>query len=147
MGLISAFVLVGVRRVIPTLFLASLGILLACYAFFGKSFAYLGVAPIFVGELMLLFAVIAALASGSLPVLMRGGITWLMLAWSLWGAVRTVPFIATYGTDALRDGALWGYSVFALAVAACVLSTRSVFSVASQYGRWVTRFAAWLPSR
>ena len=144
-GVISAFLLSGVRRGIPRLFLASLGILLGCYAFFGKSFAYLGVAPIFIGELMLVFAVIAAFASGSLPVLMRSGVTWLMLAWSLWGAVRTVPFIAAYGTDALRDGALWGYSVFALAMAGCVPGTRSVFSVTSQYGRWVTRFAAWLP--
>jgi hypothetical protein len=37
-----------------------------------------------------------------------------MLLLSGWGAVRTLPFLARYGSDALRDAVLWGYCAFAI---------------------------------
>ena len=138
-------VLVCFRRELPRAFLGCLGIVLLGYAFLAKSFAYLGVPPVFIGEVVLAFGVVAALASGSLLLVMRSSVTWLILVWSLWGAVRTAPYLGVYGPEALRDAALWGYSAFALAVAACVLSTQSVRSVTRHYGGWVTRFVAWLP--
>ena len=46
---------------------------------------------------------------------------WFLVAFMLWGAIRTVPFLGTHGLDALRDGALWGYAIFAFIVAAAVI--------------------------
>ncbi|MQA28757.1 MAG: O-antigen ligase domain-containing protein [Luteitalea sp.] len=133
-------------RAIPGAFLATLGIVLAGYAFLGRSFAYLGAPPLFIGEMMLALGLVAALVSGSLLSLVRSPVTWLILAVSAWGAMRTLPYIGTYGLDALRDATLWGYGAFALTVAACVLSTRSVPIIARHYEKWILWFAAWLPA-
>jgi hypothetical protein len=40
----------------------------------------------------------------------------------LFGAMRTIPYLAEYRIDALRDGVLWGYGVFSLVVAGAILS-------------------------
>ena len=42
------------------MFLVFVGISLFGYTFLGKGFAYFGVSPLFVGELLLLFGVLAA---------------------------------------------------------------------------------------
>jgi hypothetical protein len=141
-----ALVIIGFRRVIPAVFLGSLGIALAGYAFLGRSFAYLGAPPVFIGELMLALAIAAALLSGSLVAVARSPVVWAIVALSVCGLLDTAPYLSTYGLDALRDAALWGYGAFAIAVAACVLRTGTVRSVTRSYGGWITLFAAWLPA-
>jgi hypothetical protein len=133
-------------RALPATFLFMLGIVLLGYALFGRSFAYLGAPPVFLGEILLVMGILATLASGSLLTVARSPVIWLVVLWAIWGAFRTVPFLATYGIDALRDATLWGYSVFAVTVAACVLSTRSVPEVARRYSGWVMGAALWLPA-
>lgn len=131
---------------VPGAFLKSLGVVLLGYACLGRSFAYLGSPPFFIGELMLAFAIVAALASGSLLAVARSPVTWLIIVLAACGAVQTIPYLGPYGLDAFRDAALWGYGGFALAVAACLLSTDSLPAAVSQYGRWLTPFVIWAPA-
>ncbi len=90
-------------RFVARLFLGALGVVLLGYAMFGRGFAYLGVPPLFVGDITLAFGLLAATLSGALPLVFRSRLAWLLIAFSIWGALRTIPFLHSYGIDALRD--------------------------------------------
>ena len=102
-------------------FLWLLGFTLVGYACFNKSFAYLGVAPLFIGEVTLLIGLIAAATCRTATLRRVAVLAVPLLAFMAWGAARTLPFVGEHGIDALRDGVLWGYGLFALAVAAVLL--------------------------
>src|SRR5205823_255185 len=71
------------------------------------------------------------------------GLELLVIVFMLWGAARTLPYISTYGIDALRDGVLWGYGGFALA--ASVSARPEHFERLRQlYARLVPFFLAWV---
>jgi hypothetical protein len=73
--------------------------------FLGRGFAHLGLPPVYVGDLVLLLGVVAA-GFSILRFGLRVSVTpvvWLLLALVAWGAVRTIPYLPTYGVDALRD--------------------------------------------
>lgn len=101
--------------------LVGLSVLLFGYAVFGRSFAYLGVPPIFIGEVML--------AGGlALLLLVRRPVTLIAAppmaaaaALLAWVALRTVPYLSGYGLDAPRDAMVAGYALYAAVVAALVL--------------------------
>ncbi|MFN3597714.1 MAG: O-antigen ligase family protein [Rubricoccaceae bacterium] len=101
-------------------------VLAACllgYALLGRAFAYVGVPPLFIGEvvlglgLLLLVTRARALASLSgMPVL---GLLLLLIAW---GLVRTLPYVPEYGLNAFRDWMVLGYGLFAFVAAGLILS-------------------------
>jgi hypothetical protein len=145
-GLIALGVVVYMAMLftaLPRIFLGALGIGLLGYAFFGRSFAYLGAPPLYVGELMLLLGLVAALASGRLLAAARSPIVWSIAALSLCGAAQTVPYLRLYRIDALRDAAVWAYGLFTVLVAACLLNTGFMDAALTHYGKWVGRFVAW----
>lgn len=133
-------------RLVVRLFLLGLAGLLAGYMFLGRGFAHIGFGPIYIGDWMMFlglavtaFAVIRAGARA--PVTLTVG---LLLAFAALGAVRTLPYLGTYGIDALRDGTVWGYSAFALIV--YLLVDRTVALEAFRLYGWVVPiFALWLP--
>ena len=125
--------------------LIGLGLLLAGYAFFDKGFAYLGVAPLFVGEVTLALGLLAAAVGGGMRQALRSPLSWLLIAFALLGAVRTIPYLGTYGLDALRDAVVWGYGAFALLVCAFLLRSGWLSSVPERYGRLLPWFLGWLP--
>jgi hypothetical protein len=133
------------RRAMAGAFLRVLAIVLAGYALFGRSFAYLGIPPLYVGDLTLALGVLAATTGGSLGWLVRSPVAWLIAAFAAWGALRTAPYTATFGFEALRDAALWGYALFTPVVAACIVRTRSLPAIVTGYGRWILVLAVWLP--
>lgn len=143
-GLLS-MTMVRFRSVLPAAFLSALAVVLAGYALFGRSFAYLGVPPLFIGEMMLAFAIGATLSSRTLPAVLRSPVIWLILLLAVLGLARTVPYVGRYGIDALRDATIWGYGAFAIAVAACVIRTNAMPVLADKYSGWLTLLAAWLP--
>lgn len=103
-------------RYLPILALGFAG-----YVVLGKSFAYLGVPPLFVGEMLFALGLLAFLASGcttalltTVPALSAA----LLMGWVL---LRTLQGIGTYGVDALRDGAVALYGGFAFIVAALIV--------------------------
>jgi hypothetical protein len=140
---VLAFVLYFNAR-LPGLFLAALGVCLFGYTFLGKGFAYFGVAPLFVGELLFGVGLLAAAVVGLGPAL-RSPVIWLLLAYAAWGAARTLPYLGTYGLEALRDATVWGYSAFAVFVASFVLRLRAWAPALAGYGRWFWWFAFWSP--
>lgn len=132
-------------RALPRVFLGLLWTLILGYTFLGRSVAYLGAPPVFVGEIMLAFGLVAALASGrrALLELSRSPVAWLIVVWALWGVSGTLPYVGRYGTDALRDAVLWGYGAFALTVAACLLSAEALKTVVEKYRTWMVMLAVW----
>ena len=100
------------------------------YGIIGRGFANLGFAPIYVGEVVLVLGLWAALRSGSLPKLFQYTTSKVLLAFILWSLAMTIPYIPTYGVLSLRDGVLWGYSAFGLIVAALVIASPPTF-------RWI----------
>jgi hypothetical protein len=83
------------------------------YALFGKGWAYVGIPPLFIGDVVLVLGV------ARLLLLTRGwgGIflsppLWLLLVLMGWGLLRTWPYVTTYRVDALRDAVVWGYAAF-----------------------------------
>jgi hypothetical protein len=132
-------------RRLPRLFLGALGVLLIGYAFFGRSFAYLGVPPIFVGEMVLALGLLAALVSGGLLAVFRQPLAWVLVAFAGWCATRTVPYVRTYHLDALRDAVLWGYGVYALLVPAFLPRSGWIRKVPRWYARVLPWFVLWVP--
>ncbi|WP_095509599.1 O-antigen ligase family protein [Rubrivirga marina] len=126
-------------------YLVGLGWLLLAYALLGRGAAYLGVPPVYVGELAMGIGLITAGARLSLAA--RTPLVQLLVVFMLWGAACTAPYLSTYGVAALRDAALWGYGCFAIVVAALLLEDpERLRDVILRYRRFVVVFGAlaWL---
>ncbi len=118
--------------------------LLAGYACLGRSFAYLSVQPVFIGEIVLTLTLCWSLLNGTLWAPFRSKLAWVLLLFAGWGALRTLPYLSIYGVDALRDAAIWGYSAFALVVAGGLLRCKSLPNVARLYARFAPLYLAWI---
>jgi len=124
-------------------------VVLAGYALLGKGFAYLGVPPLFVGEVALAIGVFSLLVLAVLgrwqvgayrpPLLLAT-----LLAFMTWQAARTAPYVPIYGLDAVRDGALWGYATFALCIAALV-PRKAIDRIVAGYGKMIVPYLLWSP--
>jgi hypothetical protein len=147
LGLLAAVGLAGLaailvmgRRSISLFHAASAGLLIG-YAFLGRGLAHVGVPPLYLGEIVLALGLIAFLFR--LPVRLRPTHVLLVL-FMFWGLLGTVPYLATYGLDALRDGVAWGYAVFALVLSVTV-AARHVERVVAWYRRVLPIFIVWVP--
>lgn len=108
-------------------FLGALLVVMTGYAFGGRGFAYVGVAPLYIGEMTLALGLGALFATGIRARF--GGLQLLLLMFIGWGVVTTVPYLGDEPFDALRDAAFWGYALFALIIWG-VVSRREQFYVA-----------------
>jgi hypothetical protein len=127
-------------------FATVLAILLAGYMLLGRGFAHLGAPPLYLGEFVLGLGLLAtAYAAVRLRLLFaRSWIAILLVLIMTLGLVRTVPYLGTYGVNALRDAVLWGYGSFALMI--YVLADRTWLDRSARlYGVMVPLFAAWVP--
>lgn len=115
LGAGALFMMFWLRERFVSFFLVAQGVLLAGYALFGRALAHVGVPPVYVGELAIGIALL------SLPFSWRRArfsrLEGLLAAFMLLGLFRTVPYVQRDGIDALRDATLWGYGIFAFAVA------------------------------
>jgi len=127
-------------------FLLTLGALLVGYAFLGRGFAHLGVPPLYLGEFVLGLGLAATVVAAVRTRLQtsRSRLVALLLVFMLMGLIHTVPYIPTYGADALRDATVWGYAVFALML--FVLLDRDwVLRLFRLYGYAAVAFLFWGP--
>ena len=94
---------------------------LAGYAVLGRSFAYLGFPPFYIGEITLALGIAAALTAGNLTsaILNLPGLSLALLM--LWTAFRTIPYWNTYGLDAPRDAMIVFYGLFSYVIASLIL--------------------------
>ena len=129
----------------PGLFVPALGILLAGYAFFGRAFAHLGVAPVYVGEIVLCIGLLAILTDRERWAAFRSPIAWFYLAFAVWGAARAVPYFRIYGVDVLRDSVTWAYGAFALLVPAFAIRKGWLATLFDRYARWLPVLVIWIP--
>ena len=130
---------------LPGFFLGGLGMLLLGYAFAGRSFAYLGIPPLYVGEIVLAIGVFSLLVCGGIQRVLKSPISWVLIIFALWGAIRTVPYLQIYGIEALRDGVIWGYGIFGLLVPAFLLKREYFFQVLPLYQKWIMLLLIWIP--
>src|SRR5262245_55531552 len=120
------------------IFLAVLGLALVGYATLGKSFAYLGLPPLYVGEFVLLVGLTALIGSRAPLVAMCVGLPCQLLALLMgWVMLRTIPYIGEHGLDALRDSVIVTYGLLGLIMIAVLIEDpRRLPRVVSAYGRF-----------
>lgn len=122
-----------------------LGPLIAGYLLFDRAFAYLHLpgTSLYVGEIVLAVGALGAVAASRyLRVPVRDELILALLAvFMLWGLIRFLPDVSTYGIDAVRDSALWYYALFAFF--ACAALARSP-NLAERLVTQLTRLTPWL---
>jgi hypothetical protein len=129
----------------------ALAVVLAAYLLFDRAAAYIHVpgTPLYLGECLLVVGFAGcATATGYLRCALRDEPLFaILIAFVLWGLVRAVPHVSTYGvTFTVRDSALWYYSLFAvLVVAATLASPELPYRLARQLSRFVPWILIWLP--
>lgn len=113
-------------------------LLLLGYALAGKMFAYLGVAPVYIGEIVLILGTCGFVVSVRRWMALRNWALVPLLLFMAWGALRTLPGLSEYGTLALRDAVVWGYGWFAVLIVS-VLATRrfALERLLTMYSRFV----------
>lgn len=94
------------------------------YALMGRGFAYAGVPPVFIGEVVLVLGALAALRSGALPTALSTLPSLTLAAYIAWVGIRTLPYVQAYGVEALRDSVVAMYGAFAFIVAALLVERR-----------------------
>ncbi|WP_412060253.1 O-antigen ligase family protein [Rubrivirga sp. IMCC45206] len=135
------------RRTAVARYVAILGGCLVGYALLGRPFAYIGVPPLFIGEMLLLAGLAIAASSGGLGAALRAWPIRLWLVLAVWAVIRTVPYLGVYGLDAARDLMLVGYGAYAVIVAAVLLADpEGLRTLAERYHRFAIAFLAviWL---
>lgn len=103
-------------------YIAALGVCLLGYALLGRTFAYVGLPPVFIGEIMLLVGLMVAAGSRKVAEILAN---WPMRFWLVlmaWTVVRTVPYLGRDGLDAPRDAMLVGYGLYAIIVGSLLLA-------------------------
>ena len=98
-----------------------LGFLLVGYATFGKGFAYIAIPPVFIGEFVLFLGLVVILRSGCGIAVFASVPTVFLVLLMLIVIARTVPYIGTYGVNAVRDSVVVIYGLFAFIVIALLL--------------------------
>lgn len=114
----------GERVSLQRLFLTCLFVLLTGYATMNKGFAYIGIPPLFVGEIVLLLGLLATLDARNIALILSDRVMVSVGLFMLWGAARTIPFLATTPFFALRDSVIWSYGLYAFCIVSALLSDR-----------------------
>jgi len=127
-------------------FLSLLGVVLLGYALAGRGFAYVGVPPLFVGELTLAVGLVAMAYARGWQQVLRCRLVWPVLALGAWGLARTLPFVGEHGVASLRDAVVWGYAASAIIVATLVVERPArLAGLVLAYRRFVPLFLIGAP--
>ncbi len=102
-------------------FLGWLTWVLLGYALLGRTFAYVGVNPLYIGEITLLFGLLALYYSKTFLYVIQYAPAKLLFGLIFWGLLTTIPHVPTYGIDALRDAVIYAYGVFTFIVAGLLI--------------------------
>ena len=130
----------------PWYWLNFLCLSLVGYALLGRGWAYLGVPPVYVGEVVLEYGLISALLFARWREITSVGPFCVLLALTGWCLCRTLPYVSTYGTDTLRDGAVWGYAAFAFVLFAQLTARPTMLAaLLRRYARFNWVFLAAMP--
>ena len=121
------------------------GVLLG-YAMLGRGFAYLGLPPLYIGEITFLTGIVIFWRTRCLAGVLTTLPALLLAATMAWVLLRTLPFIDAYGVDALRDSVVVMYGGFAFIVAALLLEDgRRMNKIVQSYGAFLNIYVPVLP--
>lgn len=124
-------------------YLVLLAIVLLGYALMGKGFAYLGIPPLYIGEITFLAGILVFRRIGAFAGVLATLPALLLVVLMAWVVTRTIPFIGIYQFDALRDGMVVIYGCFAFIVIALLLEdARRINFVLRYYGVMLLCFPA-----
>jgi hypothetical protein len=130
----------------------ALGVLVVAYLFLDRGIAHLHLpkTPAFIGELTLSLGVIALLFGTQWlrRALAHDALLSILVAYMLWGLLRTVPNFPVFGIQATtRDAALWYYAGFAIAlIAAATALPDLIWRLVRGFRRVVPWLTVWLPT-
>jgi hypothetical protein len=116
--------LTGARPIAHTgdRYFALMCVMLLGYALGGRGFAYWGVNPIFIGDIMLVVGVFVIFKSNVIPRLTGIRMLIPLFIFMCWGAACTIPYIDKYAKDAIRDAVVWGYGTYAFIVCGLLIA-------------------------
>ncbi len=121
------------------------GVLLG-YAMIGKGFAYLGLPPLFIGEIALSAGLVVMLRTGCLIAALATLPSLVLAATMIWVLLRTLPYVGVYGFDALRDSVVVMYGGFAFVIIALLLEDgRRINSMLWSFGTFVSIYVPAIP--
>jgi hypothetical protein len=121
------------------------GVLLG-YAMIGKGFAYLGLPPLFIGEIALSAGLVAMLRTGCLIAALATLPSLVLAATMIWVLLRTLPYVGVYGFDALRDSVVIMYGGFAFVIIALLLEDgRRINSMLGSFGVFLSIYVPTIP--
>lgn len=100
-------------------------ITLAGYAILGKTFASIGVPPLYIGEVLLVAGLLVLWRTGCGLASCATPASRILLVLLAWVVLRTVPYVGPYGADALRDSVIVTYGIFCLVVVALLIEDPS----------------------
>lgn len=127
-------------------YLLFLGCVLMGYALDGRGFAYLGVPPLFIGEIALLLGIGVLLRAGAWRRLWEAPPIIVLSAFFLLGIGQTAANYSEYGMDALRDAAVFYYGAFAVIVAGLLINEpRRLTQLLGLYYRFIPIFLIGIP--
>ncbi len=127
-------------------YLLLLSAVLFGYAILGKGFAYIGLPPIYVGEIAFLAGIVVFWRTRCLFGVLTTLPALLLAAMMAWVLLRTLPFIDVFGFDALRDSVVVMYGGFAYIVTALLLEDgRRVGKIVQYYGRFLNIYVLAIP--
>jgi hypothetical protein len=130
----------------PRRFVTFLCLVLLGYSLLGRGFAYLGIPPLFIGEVSLVLGLVTLLRARDWQTLLADKAIWPLLGLFAWGALQTLRHLPEYGIDSLRDAVCWAYGGFAVVMAAQVRNDPGTLERLVQlYRRFVKLFLAGIP--
>ena len=140
--IVSVVWLLGRGAGVTRVFLGALAVIVIGYAFFNRAFAYVGISPLFVGEVVLGLGILAFIYS--IRRWRLTPVTFVILVLMGWGALQTIPYLPQYGVDALRDAVAWIYAAFAL-ILVTVLRPTQMPTAVRLVRRVIPYLLVWLP--
>lgn len=102
-------------------FVMLLTVLLVGLAMGGKGFAYVGINPIFIGEVSLLIGLVVVGLEPRFVRVFESPLMTLVALFMAWGLIRTIPYLPTHRVNALRDAVVWGYAAWSMIVAGLLI--------------------------
>ena len=126
--------------------LAFWSFLVAGLAIGGRGFAYIGLPPLFISEIVLVCGVAVLLLQPRWRELLGQPTTLITLCLMGWCLLRSLPYVGVYGIDSIRDFMLVGYATIGLVVAGVIISyPRSIPILIGRYRRFAKVFLAVMP--
>src|ERR1700687_17162 len=127
-------------------YILALSYVLLGYAMIGKGFAYLGLPPLFTGEIALFAGLVVLLRTGCLVAVFATLPSLVLATTMLWVLLRTLPYLGVYGFDALRDSVVIMYGGFAFVVIALLLEDgRRGNSMIRSFGAFLSIYVPTIP--